>query len=63
MSGKSPGKEEECLLAYRTKGECWGKEQTVIAFVKNAKQDRQYTDENGFKFCVDLYLEAYKNTP
>jgi hypothetical protein len=35
----------------------------AIAFLNNAKQDRQYTDENGFKFCVDLYLEAYKLKP
>jgi hypothetical protein len=35
----------------------------AIDFLKNAKQDRQYTDENGFKFCVDLYLEAYTHTP
>ncbi|OGQ94369.1 MAG: hypothetical protein A2521_09865 [Deltaproteobacteria bacterium RIFOXYD12_FULL_57_12] len=30
----------------------------AIDFIKNARQDPQYDNDNGFKFCVDLYLEA-----
>jgi hypothetical protein len=35
----------------------------AIDFLKKAKQDSQYSNENGFKYCVDLYLEAYETKP
>ena len=35
------GKETECLLAYRTKGEYWGKERTVIVTYTPASARKQ----------------------
>ena len=35
------GLRDECLLAYRTKGECWGKERTVIVTHAPASVRRQ----------------------
>ncbi len=32
----------------------------AIQFLKNAQQDPQYHEENGFKFGTDLYIEAAK---
>jgi transposase len=38
------GKEDECLLAYRTKGEYWGKERTVIVtYTPSSARKQTYT--------------------
>ena len=38
------GKEEECLLAYRTKGEYWGKQRAVIVtYNPSSCRKQQYT--------------------
>ncbi len=38
------GKEEECLLAYRSKGEYWGKERSVIVtYNPSSRRMQQYT--------------------
>jgi transposase len=38
------GKEEECLLAYRTRGEYWGKERSVIVtYNPSSRRKQEYT--------------------
>ena len=47
------GKEEECLLAYRTKGEYWGKERTVIVTYNPCSRRKQ-------KYTFDEKLEVIR---
>ena len=47
------GKEEECLLAYRTKGEYWGKERTVIVTYNPSSHRKQ-------KYTFDDKLEVIR---
>lgn len=47
--------EADRFMALKSIGDIGTPEATD--FVKKAKQNSQYSSENGFKYCVDLYLE------
>lgn len=49
---------KECLLAYRTKGEFWGKERSVIVtFNPNTSRKKLYTFENKLEVIREFLLE------
>jgi len=66
MSGnyrrKAKGQEADCIVAYRTKAEFWGKERTVIVTHNPATARKKgYTLERKLETVREALLEARKN--
>jgi transposase len=59
---KAEGKEADCIVAYRTKAEFWGKERTVVVTHNPATARKKgYTLERKLETVREALLEARKN--